>query len=376
MERSIGKTASTRLSLLLSVALLLCAGCGRATDRREAGRAITDLYGRDVTVPEDIARVVALGPGALRFVVYLGAADMIVGIEDMEKRMEATRLSRPYAQALDRSFMDLPVVSSGGPGNLPNFEGVITCRPDLIIAVSFDAGQVDNIQEKTGIPTIALSYGALGVWREEAKTSLRLLGEVLGRTNRAEEVIAYVESAERDLAKRTVDTGEGKRAGVFFGGISFKGSHGLTSTEGGYAPGEMVNARNLADTVAESGHLFVDREQLLLWDPDVIFVDLGSSSHVEEDFRNNPGFYRNLGAVRNNRVFSLLPYNYYNTNIELALLNAYFIGKTLYPVAFADVDIADKADEIYSTFPGIHAPENLSAYRAIRFDESNNAIVW
>ena len=374
MERSIEKATSRCLVLLLSTAFALCASCGRQTRQNESGRVVTDLHNRNVTVPRNITRVVALGPGALRFAVYLGAIDTIVGTEDIERRMQATRSSRPYAQTLDQRFMNLPIVSSGGPGILPNFEAVMACRPDVIIAASFAVGQARNIQRKTGIPTVALSYGALGVWRKEAKTSLRLLGDILNRTNRAQEVIAYVESIEKDLAKRTASIS--RKPSVFFGGVSYKGSHGLTSTEGGYAPGEMVSALNLANTVTESGHVFVDREQVILWNPDVIFIDLGSRPHVQEDFRNNPGFYRNLKAVRNNRVFSLLPYNYYNTNIELALLNAYFIGKTLYPNAFVDVNIAAKSDEIFQTFLGINAPEDLSAYRAIGFPDDAAGINW
>jgi len=46
------------------------------------------------------------------------------------------------------------------------------------------------------------------------------------------------------------------------------------------------------------------------------------------------------------------PYNSYNTNYETVLADAYFIGKTLYPDRFADVDPVEKADEIYTFFVG------------------------
>ncbi|MGB4050927.1 MAG: iron ABC transporter substrate-binding protein, partial [Methanoculleus sp.] len=45
-------------------------------------------------------------------------------------------------------------------------------------------------------------------------------------------------------------------------------------------------------------------------------------------------------------------YNFYSANYETILANAYFVGKTLYPDRFADVDPVEKADEIYTFFVG------------------------
>ena len=335
-----------------------------------AGRTVTDLAGREVSVPDKVERLIALGPGSLRLVAYLGATDRIVGIEDFEKRMARDLYVRPYASTLGDEFLALPVVGTGGPGALPDPEKVLMCRPDLIVAVSIDPAQLNNIQAKTGVPTIYLSYGELGVWREEARRSLSLLGEVLGRNERAARLNEYVTSLEEDLRKRTAGIDEKARPSAYFGGISYKGSHGLTSTEGGYPPARMAGARNLADSLRKSGHFFVDKEQILVWNPDFIFVDSGSRLILDRDFEKNRDFYRLLKAAGSGRTLSLLPYNYYNTNIELALLNAYFIGNSLYPERFTDVAMEDKAGEIMKTFLGIRVDRKIPAYRTLRFPET------
>jgi iron complex transport system substrate-binding protein len=59
-------------------------------------------------------------------------------------------------------------------------------------------------------------------------------------------------------------------------------------------------------------------------------------------------------------VFLVLPYNYYHTNIEIALADAYFIGKILYPQRFADIEPAAKADAIFRFFIGQSAYRQLS----------------
>jgi iron complex transport system substrate-binding protein len=323
-----------------------------------------------VAVPPEVERLVALGPGALRLVAYLDATDRVVGIEDFEKRLGRDLYVRPYASTLSDEFLELPVVGTGGPGALPDPEKILMCRPDLIVAIGIDPAQLDNIQAKTGVPSIYLSYGELGVWREEARHSLSVLGDILGRSERAAALNEYVASLEEDLKRRTTDIEGGNKPSAYFGGISYKGSHGLTSTEGGYPPARMTGALNLADELGKSGHFFVDKEQILVWNPDFIFVDAGSRLILDQDFQENRGFYRLLKAAGSGKTFSLLAYNYYNTNIELALLNAYFVGKSLYPKRFSDIDMEEKAGEIMKTFLGIRPDEELPAYRTLRFPET------
>ena len=48
----------------------------------------------------------------------------------------------------------------------------------------------------------------------------------------------------------------------------------------------------------------------------------------------------------------LYPFNYYVTNVDTAIADAYAAGKILYPEKFQDVDLPQKADEIYSFLVG------------------------
>ncbi|MHA1871773.1 MAG: iron ABC transporter substrate-binding protein, partial [Promethearchaeota archaeon] len=59
-----------------------------------------------------------------------------------------------------------------------------------------------------------------------------------------------------------------------------------------------------------------------------------------------------LNAIKNNKTYVVLPYNYYTTNIETELLNAYYIGTIIYPSEFANISIENKAAEIYTEFLG------------------------
>ena len=117
----------------------------------------------------------------------------------------------------------------------------------------------------------------------------------------------------------------------------------------------------------------IDKEKLLAWDPDYLFIDRGGFATVLEDYRKNPAFYDALSAVQNGQVYAQLPYNYYNTNIDTALADAYYLGKTLTPAAFADVDPVQKAGEIYKALLGHPAyaqmAEAFGGFKPLRLSE-------
>ena len=96
----------------------------------------------------------------------------------------------------------------------------------------------------------------------------------------------------------------------------------------------------------------VDLEKVAVWDPDYIFVNPNSMYLVNENYAVNASFYDNLTAVKEGKVFSLVSYNYFWTNQELAIVDAYFVGSTIYPEQFADVDFEAKAEEIFNVMLG------------------------
>jgi len=343
-------------ALCLFLLIALWAGLLPARAAELPGVVITDEAGRSVAIPATVNRIVPLG-GAMRLVTYLQAVDLVAGVEALEKKpLEAGRL---YGLAVAEKVKNLPVVGEGGPGGkLPDFEQIVAVHPDLIVVVGLDNAQVNTIQDKTGIPVVALNSAAMaGLDLRQTRESLTLLGRVLGRVERAKVLTAYIDSLVQDLQNRTAARKD--RPTVYVGAINYRGKHGITSTEARYAPLIWVNGHNVADAVKQPGHVFIDQEKLLLWNPDVIFLDAGGLAKVGEDYVKNPAFYAMLKAFQDGHVWVMPPYNAYHTNIETALANAYFLGKTLYPEAFADIEPGAKADAIFDFFIGVKAYDRL-----------------
>ena len=54
------------------------------------------------------------------------------------------------------------------------------------------------------------------------------MGQVVGKQERAEEVINYINATMQDLENRTADIPESKRKTAYIGGVSMAGAHGKT----------------------------------------------------------------------------------------------------------------------------------------------------
>ena len=328
--------------------LVMAAACAWA-----ASLTITDIAGRRVTVPADPKRIVCIGPGALRLIVYLEAQNRVTGVEDMEK---ANPDGRPYWMA-HLELAALPRIGPGGPAGInkkPDMEAILTVKPDVVFITYMDKTLADDVQRLLRIPIITLSYGGFATFNTEFYDSLRIAGRILNREKRSEAVIAYIAAMRAELSRRVSNIPEAQQPTAYVGGIGMRGSQGIESSEKNFLPLAWAGARNIADGAAasEASHVFMSREALLSANPDVIFVDAGGLALITEDFRKKPAFYRVLKAFQTHRVVVLHPFNFYTTNIDTALTDAWAVGKTLYPGRFRDIDLKQKADEIYTFLVG------------------------
>ncbi len=320
-------------------------------------------------------RVLCSGPGCLRLLTYLQAQDRIVGVEDIEKRHNPVD-PRPYFLA-HPEFAKLPLIGEFRGFTRPELVLSLEPFPQVIFKTYPDSGTpAAELAEMTGVPVVPLQYGNLGGGRSALYASLRTMAGTLGREDRAEEVIAFMESIIADLKRRTKSIPEARRPSCFIGGVAYRGPHGVTSTEKGYPPFRFVDARDalFGETPADTKrtHADVSRENLLQADPEYLFIDLstvnaeGRAGAIRQ-LQTDP-LWQDLRAIRRNRVYGVLPYNWYTQNFGSILANAYFIGKTLYPEAFRDVDPEMKADEIFSFLVGQPVFAELqSSFRGLAF---------
>ena len=293
------------LTLLLAVSLLV--GCNNNSGSDQGDRTITDSAGRRVSLPETIKSVVCVGVGALRYTCYMGAADLVIGVEDYEVKTGMTRL---YQYVNFDKFKDLPVIGTNGQ---PYTEEIIKLSPDVIVMSKSASVDADTLQSQTGTPVVVVP-GSDAALDDNAYETIRILGELYGKTDRSATLTAYLQGIRKDLDDRTKNIPDSEKPSVYVGGVSFKGHHGFEGTEAGYGPFALINAKNLADTTGQTGAFNIDLEQVLAWDPDIIFVDFNGMNLINEDYAKNPGYYNNLTAVQEGQ------YVYYGTRLTYELI--------------------------------------------------------
>ncbi|MDR0538583.1 MAG: ABC transporter substrate-binding protein [Tannerellaceae bacterium] len=335
------------LSLVLSFFLL--SACIRQPKNSNV-RAVEDMLWRTVMIPEKVERIVGIRAGSLRLLVYMNLAKNVVGIEDGDK----LNLKRPYLSA----FPELDCLPRIGPLMGGDAELIINARPDVIFTAYSTVGEADDLQLKTGIPVIALECPELGISaaRDSLYASLRLIGSVMQREERADSLITAMEEMIHELELRS-SVAEARRPSVYVGGVAYGAMKDIASTQPYYPPFIFTKANNVVSSIDRRlvSHVkgtYVDKEQLMVWNPDYLFIDESGLSLILEDLKPGRGLYENLDAVSRGNVFTLMPYNNYAVNYELVLINCWFTGKILYPEAFADMEIDAKANDILKLFFG------------------------
>ena len=320
------------------------------TEGTSAGtRTITDRRGRQVEIPAQVDTIVCLGSGAPRIAAYLQVTDMMVGAEDFDKADVTVR--RDYSWVYRDTLKDLPSVGSGGGSGENNAyaEEIIKLQPDVILA-GYTAESADELQNLTGIPVVSVSYSSINFVDESFYEAVRIFAQVVGAEARAEELLSFIDECKADLTKRTADAGES--SSCYTGAVTFSGRHGFCGTYANFGPFMAVNAKNVADEISDVNYFETDFEQVLVWDPDIIFLDPGNMDMVSEEYASNPQYFQSLRAVQEENIYTMPSFNSASTNITYCLMNGYWTGMVLYPEAFSDLDMEAVAEKILTFMLG------------------------
>lgn len=372
-----GKLVALLAAGMLAVSLAACSAPQTeaqnvaAPQEQAATRSVADMVGRNVDVPAEAEKVIGIGSSSLRLISYLDAVDKVVGVEQSELEDNVTC---SYRHVNHNTFKDLPVIGDGGSkGTTPNEEAIMQADPDVIFA-SIDKDAADALQEKTGIPVVCLTLSDI-VFDQVFYDNVNLMGSIVGKQDRAKEIVAYMQDTQADLEKRTSGIADADRITAYAAGISFRGGHGFAGTEAHFPPFEETNVENIADVEGANGAFDIDLEKVAAAQPDCIFVESGNLPLVKEDYDNNPGYFAALDAVQDKKTYTLISYRFYATNIELALANCYQVGAVAYPEQFKDIDPTQKLDEITEFFLGKELSGDLAAegYEFKQIDLANIA---
>ena len=359
------------ITLILTLAMLfsLCVFPGTAYAADEI--TITDMIGREVTVtPGSYQRVVCIGAGALRMYSYIGDVSLLCGVEDIDNTSLAERpkmfdsVARPYMLAYGDSFKALPSCGVGGPqAQAAEAEKILSCNPDIVISEYEDVEKEDALQEQLGVPVVTLKAGPGGVFDENFFGTMRMLGTIFQNEEKAEALVSFIEDERAEISRRTADVAEADKPSVYICGLGNWGTTNHLMTAQNYISFNVANVKNAVTDLATPGIQAIEEEKFVALgeDMDIIIMDAAAVKNIKPLYAETPDMFDTCKAWRNGDVYLEMAYNAYYTNYEIALINTWFIAKTVYPELFTDIDMTAKTNEVTQAFYGMDLSEQIAA---------------
>lgn len=263
----------------------------KSADSAESGtRTLTDAMGNEVEIPENPERVLAS---------YL--EDYLVALDITPVAQWSVNDSASIQEYLQEDLEGVPTI----PFDLP-FEAVQEVQPDLIIMDSASMVEGGKYEQYNKIaPTYVIGTEVNNDWREE----LRLIGEIFGKEEQAEEVLAdYEMKAEEAKAEIEKAVGNPSAAAIWLvGGNFFLVSETLSSGTVLYDDLGMKVPEVVKEISAsgESNWNAISLEKLVELDAEHLFLinsDSASGSSALSD-----ALWESIPAVKAGNVYEFSP---------------------------------------------------------------------
>ena len=341
------------------------------TEAAPAEVTVTDMIGREVSViPGSYQRVVCIGAGALRMYSYIGDVALLAGVEDIDNTTLSQRpamfdsVARPYVLAFGDTFNALPSCGVGGPmAQAAEAEKILSCDPDIVISEFEDVEKSDALQEQLGVPVITLSAGSNSVFDEKFYGSMKLLGQIFGEEEKAENLVSYVAAERAAIEAAVAGIPEEEKPSVYICGLGNWGTTNHLMSAENYISFQIAGVKNVLSGQGMEGVGPIEAEKFveLGEDMDIIIMDAAAVKNIAPLYAEDKTMFDTCKAWRDGQVYLEMAYNAYYTNYEIALINTWFIAKTVYPEVFADIDMTAKTNEVTRQFLGAELADEIFA---------------
>ena len=340
---------------IILVLSLLLSGCGQGMPGSStATREFTDSTGRTLTIPAEITKIAITGPLSQVYILPL-AGDMLVGVSN--EFSEDAALYLPEAIFTKAEIGQL----YGGKGEM-DLEALLAAAPDIVIDIGEPKGTVGDdltaLTEQTGIPFVHIDATVA-----TAPEAYRMLGQLLGREDKAEEIALWCETTYTDISAmmEKVDA-DGARKTLLY----CLGDKGVNVIAEGSFHAETINmmSNNLAvveDVVSGGLGNEVDLEQILVWDPEIIIF---APDSCFEAIADDPQ-WQSVSAVAAGNYYKT-PYGPYGWLSSPPGVQRYlgmlWLGELLYP-EYTNYDLQEEITEYYKLFYGCELTDEM--YQAL-----------
>ncbi len=335
-EVSIVKSFRKILALVLSTIMiaLMLAGCTPTPKppppETDESITVVDHLGRTVDLPGPAQRVIGTHNPSMNMVVVLdGDGSRIAGFGSKDMSYGLYEIIAPEIEN---------VVQIGQGKNL-NMETVVSVNPDLLVIPARFKDSIEDMDE-LGIPCIALDVEKF----DSIKSALTIVGKAIGQDERASELVGFFDEM-LDKMKAVAELA-GEKPSVL---MLSKSSPTAVSTDAMLQNLMIESAGGINVTAGfKPDDLWteVDIEQIIAWNPDVIYVPV-YATYTVDDILSDPQ-WASISAVQNNKVFRfpsiLEPWDY---PVAASAMGLCWVCHNLHPHLYTFDDLMKDVDRYY-----------------------------
>lgn len=327
---------------------MLSAPSGITLTGTVSGREVPVTSGQqeetEIDFPENPQRLAAVYGPSYELLTMLGAEDKIVVRADVQTD------DFPWAEKIFTRINEIPVLNNVHTS--VNFEELMKYEPDIVY--TFPRENELTQLKKAGVAALpGETEETLNGVKEQVRNYAKTLGK--DAEERAEEYCRYFDEKLSWIRERTDKIAEKDRPDVYYAGTDILTTYGRHSdimqvikSAGGNPVSSGLNAGNRTQ---------IDYEQLMEWNPDVIFIDHGGMNdgktveELKKEIQSN-SVYKSLNAVKNRQIYaSPSGVFYWDMGIQKILL-VMNMAKTLHPDEFSDLDMEKEVMTFYEKFFG------------------------
>lgn len=352
----------TIVVIAAAAAVLLPQDNGGNGNREPAGDYVTDAIGRQVEIPVDLDDgIVTIGStGPLRFASMFDIFDDVIEVDKGD--ITDNRNGRGYSYAFPYNTLD--PVSQSHPDNAlesATLESIVNKHPSLVITTE---GVWNNYSENFGLLAGQCTVVVLkdqqmkymtaedGGLADYFEFNVNLLGQVLGKEDRAQKIITGIEGILEDLREASGTSSER----IYVAGVTISGSNTLNTTFPTYIPFDLTRTVNAYDGGSNDNKVVLNVEAFTALDIDMIVVDPSSSDKIGE--KDSQLVLKYLYNLNNDSdpdndvpIYITVPIVWDSINYDCALASAYYISHLVYGnLTLGEVE--QKIDNIFEVFYG------------------------
>ena len=310
---------------------------------------VTDALGRTVEFAELPQRIVLAGKATTMlidaFYMFPEALDKVVSFENRSQTANNfIKTAFPVTESL--TLLEKNAAA----------EQIAPLTPDLVVLKTYMKDSLGDSLEAIGIPVIYLDLET----PDKFYADLRTIGQVLGNSDRAEELVALYQATDELVKNGVSSIAESEKPTVLLLQYSKDGDNIAFEVP----PAEWLQTiivENAGgnpvwkETTTDGGWTVVTLEQIAVWNPDIIFIVDYSAGAVEvvKSLKADTN-WASLDAIKNNQVYAF-PVDFFSWDQPDPrwILGELWLATKIHPAQFTSVNISDEFTNFYKSYYGL-----------------------